>query len=119
MVKFKTIKYKHARKAIKMSKRIDDGEDLSDESLHFMVGLVKDWDFVDVETEEPLVVSVESIEEMTIEQMNEMTELFNLKISGGNTVPKVNAERLPSSLTEPNQEQKNQETVPTGYPPSY
>ncbi len=119
MVKFKVIKYKHARRAIEMTKRIDTGEDLEDESLRFMIALVKEWDFLDAETGEPLAVGIESMGEMTIEQMNEMTELFNLKMSTKNTVPKASAERLPSSLIESSQEPKSRETVLTGSLPSF
>lgn len=105
MVKFKVIKYKHARKAIEMTKRSDAGEDVTDESLQFMGSLVKEWDFVDAETGEPLAVgTTESLDEMSIEQMNEMTELFNLTMATGNTVPKTNAEHSPSTLTESSQE---------------
>lgn len=103
MVKFKVIKYKHARESIEMTKRIDAGEDLADESLRFMVGLVKEWDFLDADTGEALAVGTESMDEMSIEQMNEMTELFNLKMSV-QTVPKTNAGHSPSSSTESSQE---------------
>lgn len=104
MVKFKVLKYKHARKSIEMTKRIEAGEELTDESLRFMVSLVKEWDFVDADTGEALPVNAESMGEMSIEQMNEMTELFNLKMVTGNTVPKTNAERSPSTLIESSQE---------------
>lgn len=104
MVKFTVIKYKHALKSIGMTKRIDAGEDLTDESLRFMVSLVKEWDFLDADTNEPLPVDVESMGEMSIEQMNEMTELFNLRMSTKNTVPKTNAEYSRSSSTELSQE---------------
>ncbi|KKN57467.1 hypothetical protein LCGC14_0561790 [marine sediment metagenome] len=104
MVKFKVIKYKHALKAIEMTKRSDAGEELTDESLRFMVGLVKEWDFLDADTDEPLPVGTESMGEMSIEQMNEMTELFNLKMAMKTTVPKASAECSPSSSTESSQE---------------
>ena len=104
MVKFRTIKYKHARKAIDMTNRSIAGENVEEESLRFMINLVKDWDFLDADTGEPLPVSEESMDEMSIEQMNEMTELFNQKMSMKNTVPKTNAECSPSTLTESSQE---------------
>lgn len=114
MVKFKVIKYKHAKRAIEMTKRSDAGEDIMDESMHFMLALVKEWDFLDVDTGEPLAVAIESMDEMSLEQMNEVTELFNLLMAKRNTVPKTSAEFSLSSSIESNQEPKIRETALTG-----
>lgn len=105
MVKFKVIKNKHAFKAMKISKRVDAGEEgLEEILLRFIVSLVMEWDFVDVETGEPLAADVESLEEMSLEQSSEMMELFNVKMSAKGIIPKTNAERSPSTSTEESQE---------------
>ncbi len=118
MVKFKVIKYKHYLKAVEITKRVGTGEATPDESVQYIARMVKECDFLDVETGEPLAVGIESLGELSLEQMNEMTELFNLRMSTKDTVPKASAERLPSSLIEPSQEQKTLENTLTGFPPS-
>ena len=115
MVKFKVIKYKHYQKAVKLTQRADAGEDTEDEHFRFLLNMVKEWDFVDEDTGKPLPVGVESIDEMTLPQLNEMTELFNVIFAKKATVPKVNAEHSPSTLTTSNQDGQTQEKAPTGF----
>lgn len=114
MVKFKVIKYKHYLKAVKLTQRQDAGEDVEDEHFRYLLGMVDTWDLVDAETEEPLPVGVEAIDEMTIVQLNEVTEVFNKIFAEKSTVPKASAEHSPSSLTASNLA-KNQEYPPPGY----
>lgn len=86
MVKFKTLKYKHYRQARALAANEDATED---EHISFVLSMVAEWDFVDTETGVPLPVGVASMDELIIEQMNEVTTLFNQQISL--TVPKATA----------------------------
>ncbi len=117
MVKFKTIKYKHYRRALELTSREDvDDATAEDEHFRFLLGLVKEWNFMDGETADPLTPGVESIDELTMAQLNEVTTLFNQIFSKVTTVPKASAGHSLSTSTGLNQA-KNQEKPPTGYPP--
>ena len=117
MIEFKVIKYKHYRRALELTAREDvDDATAEDEHFRFLLSLVAEWDFVDEETGESLAPSVESIDELTIPQMNEVTTIFNQIFSKATAVPKVNAGRSPSTSTQLTQAE-NQEKHPTGYPP--
>ncbi len=120
MIKFKVIKYKHYRKALELTAREDvDDATAGDEHFRFLLGLVKEWDFRDGDTEEALPVGVGSIDELTIPQMNEVTSAFNQIFSQSTTVPKTSAGHSLSTSTQLSQV-RNQETTPlTGYPPSF
>ena len=119
MVKFKVIKYKHYRKALELTARegVDDAT-AEDDHFRFLLGLVKEWDFVDEETGELLPVGVECMDELTIPQFNEVTTLFNQIFSKSSAVPKVNAGNSPSTSTQLTQV-GNQEQPLTGYQPSF
>lgn len=75
MITFKVLKYKHYRKANELQ---NNGAN-ENELLDFAISLIKEWDFVDVETNEPL--TFEDTDELSIDQINEIftsfTEAFN------------------------------------------
>lgn len=120
MVEFKTIKYKHYRKALQLTAAEDAGEDAGEEHFRFLLSLVSSWDFTDEDTGEPLSPGLESIDELTVEQLNEVTETFNQIFSQVSTVPKTNAGHSLSTSTEkPQAERPKGKTSPTGYPPYF
>lgn len=117
MIEFKVIKYKHYRRALELTAREDvDDATAEDEHFRFLLGLVKEWDFIDGETADPLAPGVESIDELTIPQMNEVTTAFNKIFSTSTAVPKANAGHSPSTSMQSIQV-GSQEKSPTGYPP--
>ena len=127
-VKFKTIKYKHYRKGLKMTAEVDETEDvpesdrieMQDRHFRFLLGLVKYWDFVDADTGETLPVGEDSIDELSMEQLNEITTIFNKQFEDDATVPKETAGRSPSTSTRKDQvEILQRQTDLTGYRPSF
>ena len=117
MIKFKVIKYKHYRRALELTAREDeDDATAEDEHFRFLLSLVEEWDFVDEETGDPLAPGVESIDELTIPQMNEVTTVFNQIFSKATSVPKANAGNSPSTSMQLDQVE-NQGQPLTGYPP--
>jgi hypothetical protein len=89
VVKFKTIKFKHYRRANELDRQIDAGVADDEDVIRFAVSMVQDWDFVDAETGEPLPVG--EIDELTREQFNEVLTLFRRQFGTEGTVPKENA----------------------------
>ena len=117
MVKFKVIKYKHYRRALELTAREDvDDATAEDEHFRFLLGLVKEWDFRDGETEDPITPGVESIDELTIAQFNEVTTAFNKIFSTSTAVPKVSAGHS-LSISTPLDQVESQERPLSGYPP--
>ena len=116
-IEFKVIKYKHYRRALELTSREDEDDPTAeDEHFRFLLSLVAEWDFVDEETGEPLAPGVESIDELTIPQMNEVTTAFNRIFSQATIVPKANAGRS-ASISMQLDQVENQEKPLTGYPP--
>lgn len=71
-----------------MAKR-EAGEAGPDEISEFVVSLVESWDYIDPETGQ--VVPLDQWQELTIEQYQELTEVFNKKMeSQANVVKKTN-----------------------------
>ena len=94
---FKTLKYKHFKRALELNRQIEAGEVDEDVILQFVVSLVDKWDFVDVETDKPL--SFDDIDEMSLDQYNQLMEMFNAKMGVANEVPKASGEQSPSGST--------------------
>jgi len=95
MIKFKTLKFKHYREAQEINKRIKNEEATEEEVLRFALALVAEWDFVDVETEEPLPVG--ELDELSLEQCREVNAEFARLMGVTAEVPK--ASEGPSSST--------------------
>lgn len=120
MVKFKTIKYKHYREAHELMAREEvDDIGAEEEHFHFLLGLVKEWDFVDGDTENPIPVGVDSLGELSLDQLNEMTEIFNTKFLSVAGVKKTNGGVSPSISTQSSQGVSPQPTHQSGYKPLY
>jgi hypothetical protein len=95
MVRFKTIKFKHFRQAQEINKRIESNEATDEEILLFAVSLVDEWDFVDVETQEPL--ALDDVDNLSMAQCGEINELFARAMGVTAEIPKENGS--PSSST--------------------
>ena len=76
MIRFKAIKYKDIQKSKELLRAADESDDMT-ECFSFILRLVAEWDFVDIDTGEPLPVSIGSLEEFSIDQFGELTKLFN------------------------------------------
>lgn len=113
MVRFKTVKFKHYRKARELTAREKAGEDIEVEYLTFAVLMVEEWDFKDEETGDPLPLDTTSLDELTLEQMEELATLFNRKFAKVSTIPKATAEPSLSTLTPSNQEE-SRDPSPSG-----
>lgn len=83
MVTFKTIKYKHKKIVDDLIKKVESEQATDDEVDAFIVSLVASWDFMDVDTGEPIQVSLEGVGELSIEQYNSLMEEFNAEMSQG------------------------------------
>lgn len=91
MVEFKTLKYKHQKQASTLSQQVENGIANDDDVLSFVINLVAKWDFIDAETQEPLPVSAEIMEELSLPQYNELMEAFNNQMGVRSEVPKESA----------------------------
>ena len=119
MVKFKTIKYKHYTRARELMAR-EEVDDIGAEKEHFcfLLGLVKEWDFVDGDTENPIPVGVQSLDELSLEQLNEMTEIFNERFLSVAGVKKTNGGSSSSTSTPSKPDASQAPTRQSGYIPS-
>ena len=120
MVEFKTIKYKHYTRARELMAR-EEVDDIGAEKEHFcfLLGLVKEWDFVDGDTENPIPVGVQSLDELSLEQLNEMTEIFNTKFLSVAGVKKTSNGPSSSTLTPSKLVESQAPTPQSGYRPLY
>ena len=100
MVKFKTIKYKHYKRAMELQALIDKDQATDDELLGYTISLVAEWDFVDEETKQPLPISADIMEELSLEQYKQLNGLLNKTFGTEQTVPNASAAPSPSGLTE-------------------
>lgn len=105
-VTFKTVKFKHYRKARALTARENKGEDIEAEYLTFVISMTEEWDFEDEETGELLSVDVSSLDELSLEQMNELAGTFNRQFGDMSQVKKTIDAPLPSTLTPSSQEKK-------------
>jgi hypothetical protein len=117
MVRFKTIKFKHYRKARALTAREEEGENIDTEYLTFAISLVAEWDFVDEETGEALPIEAASLDELSLEQMTELASLFNRKFGDLSAVKKTTDAPSPSILIPSNLEERA-ETSRSGSVPS-
>ena len=89
MIQFKSLKYKHYRRARELRALIEAEEATEEEIVVFALELVADWDFVDAETGEQLAVGTNIIDELSIEQLSEVLEVFTEKFRKPAIVPKA------------------------------
>lgn len=75
---WKPIKYKHRLEAQEIGAGIVDKTISERELVEFVTGLVEDWDFIDVETGEP--VAVGDYGELTEDQFVELMAAFQEKM---------------------------------------
>jgi hypothetical protein len=95
MVRFRTLKYKHFRKAKELRALADAGQLTDEDVIRYACGLVEAWDFVDAESGAPLTPG--EMDELSVAQMIELFDAFNAAFSRSETIsiPKANA--APSS----------------------
>lgn len=118
MVRFKTIKFKHYRKARELMTREETGEDVEVEYLIYAISMVAEWDFVDDETGKALPLEGKSIGEMSMDQIKEVSSLFNQQFGDMSQVKKTNSGPSPSTST-PSKPVENQQPTPlSGFTPS-
>lgn len=91
MIKFKTLKYKHQKRAAELSAQVEAGTASDDDVLGFVLGLVDSWDFADAETGEPLPVDTGIMGEISLPQYNELMAAFNAQMGIDSDVPKASA----------------------------
>jgi len=99
-IEWKVIKYKHYRRAMQLqSSGRQDGTGqvaLEDETatayLEYAISLIRSWDFVDAETGEALPVEPASLDELSVEQLQELVAGFGQELgTKSEIVPKANA----------------------------
>ena len=106
MVLFKTIKFKHFRKAGELRSLIEAKEARDEDILLFSLSLVKSWDFVDEETGDPLPPGPESLDELSMTQCAEVNLLFAAEVEGKvKAIPKTNAGPSSSTSTPSSQDE--------------
>lgn len=91
MVKFKTLKFKHFRHAQILTRKLESGDIDDSAVIQFAASLVRSWDFVDEDTQKQIPVSLEGLDELSILQVQELSERFAEEMEGKATVPKANA----------------------------
>ena len=115
MVRFKVVKYKHFRQAKELIER--DAPEA--EHFAFVISMVEEWDFKDAETKEPLPAVLSSMDELSIDQFNEVMELFNPEMGFVTEVKKTNGGVSPSISTQSSQGVSPQPKPQSGYKPLY
>lgn len=119
MVRFKSIKFKHYRRARELMEREESGEDVEVEYLTYAISMVAEWDFMDDETGFPLLPEAGSIDEMSLEQIREISKLFNQNFGELSGVKKTNGGVSPSTSTPSKPDVSQAQTPPSGYIPLY
>lgn len=74
---FKAVKYKHHLRAKEIK---NDPAATEEDHDNFVMSLVKEWDFVDKETGQP--VAVGNLDELEMTQYNEVIDAFNAQFAG-------------------------------------
>lgn len=89
MVKFKVVRYKHYKMFNALSAKVKAGEADEDDVLKMTISeMVLDWDFVDPDTKEPIPINPDVLDELTSDQIDELSTIFE---EGQTGVPKANA----------------------------
>lgn len=96
MIVFKTLKFKHSRRAGELQKAYRNEDADIEDVVTFASSLVAKWDFLDVETGEELHPG--ELDELSDPQVEELMEEFAKVFKKTEPVPKVNAEPSPSIL---------------------
>jgi len=109
MVEFKTLKYKHVILSREILAR---GDDL--EADQFVMSLVTDWDYIDVETGKKIPPGKPN--ELSIEQYNEVMSEFNLAMNSmaDAAVKKTNGDNSHSGLMQSKAENPESQSLPNG-----
>lgn len=97
MVRFKTLKYKHFRRAQEILVEIKAGTATDLAADQFVVQLIEDWDYTDIETGQAIPIG--ELGELSLEQYTECMEAFNTRMTQASNIPKVNASPSPSGST--------------------
>jgi hypothetical protein len=109
MIEWRVIKFKHYRRAIELQNAgRQDGagqRTLTSEAatayLEYAISLIHAWDFVDAETSEALPVAAASLDELSVEQLQELIGGFGEKLGTSSAiVPKASAAPSSSTSTE-------------------
>jgi hypothetical protein len=99
LIEWKVIKFKHYRRAIELQnagKRDGVERALTGETatayLEYAISLIRAWDFVDAETGESLPVEPASVDELSVEQLQELVNGFGNELGTKSAiVPKETA----------------------------
>jgi len=110
MVRFKTVKYKHYRQA----KALIESDATEEEHFAFVIKMVDEWDFKDEETGDALPAELASMDELSIDQFNEVMELFNQEMGFVTKVKKMNDAPSSSTSSPSSKEESPGEISPTG-----
>ena len=110
MVRFKVVKYKHFRQATELIE-----SDASEaEHFAFVISMVDGWDFKDAETGKALPAELASMDELSIDQFNEVMELFNQEMGFVTKVKKTSGGPSSSTSSPSSKVESPGETSPTG-----
>ena len=80
MVRFKTVKPKHCRRARNLTET---------EYLGYAIKLVAEWDFVNEETGDAIPISPQSVKEMSSTQIEELSTSFDVTFGEGESEAKT------------------------------
>lgn len=98
MIKFKSIRYRDQEEALELSSKIRTGEATQKELTVFVMGLIEDWDYKDVDTQEPIPGGQPGA--LTLAQFGEVMQTFNAQMSTLKlAIPKASASPSSSGLT--------------------
>lgn len=114
-VVWRPLRYEHSLTAQEIRKRVLAGETDTKELVDYAVSLVHSWGYLDVETGEP--VPLDQVLKLSMEQVNELADLFNAHMWGeGTGVKKASPEASYSTRTKSNRARKsgNHQIHPTG-----
>ena len=107
MVKFKTIKYKHVRRARELLAQVGSEE----EETALIMSLVDDWDYKDEDSGEKIPPG--SPDELSVDQYNEVVLLFERATEGGE-VKKTNVSNSPYGSMQSREEKTNSQMPQNG-----
>lgn len=94
MIKFKALKYKHVTQAQNLYEAIQAGKMKQEAIFLYALGLVAEWDFVDIETNQPLKPE-DGLAELSVAQIEELSASFDRQFAVETEIP--NANGSPSS----------------------
>ena len=112
MITWKTIKYRHLEMLRDLRGKIAKKELTDRDAVLFMLSLVREWDFLDADTDQPL--GLDGPDELSLPQYKELCDSFNEQVGSKVIVPKATASKPSSGQTASNARRRNSQSRPIG-----